>query len=1469
MGNRYAAYDEYGFRHLPQHLARSGRMARLREMLFDYEWLQSKLDVTDPYALIVDIDYLPDDPDLRLVQSVIRMSANIFTREKIQLAPQLIGCLLNEKAPRITDLLRSAACYGGGRKPWLRPLKRCLPIKTGSLIASDSSHHRYTLKGFALTPDGSKIISWDVDALCAWGSDRLEFLGKGLAIAGAKGISVRAIAPLPDNKRIAYAMDNYLNSIFTWNIETDEINSFLDSPEPVSSLAASGDLIIAAGGKMLPRVWLISSGEFLGFLPYDTTPDYTHIDVPNNVIDNTHEYTLDEKQKPEPVEKPSITEIATTPDGTAIIGLVSESHKTWLCRWSLPEQKLMFTRTIKGSGILYITADSKWCIITGYKDVRVFDAYSGELHYVLQGHTKRVLGVAADDDWVYSISSDRSLKVWDLRNGQCLHTLKNARVGNLAVTPGGLLVTDQHGDHIQLWERRAFQLLDQTQADLPGPVHAVAMDGKAASFLVAARDTLPMLWSKDSLITIPLEASVHQFAISHDGQYLFFDVTNAIAIWSVLEKRIIGNLGDIGQKTAFLKATDNGSIIVANQNGAVRIWQLEKGGRQACVASGQVGINVLSISPNGQYALCLNSEDGAVLDVYDVESGNRVHQMPTHKETWFAQRGREVKEVAISEDGSRIAIAKGSWQHRGGSAVVVEELQSRVKENSENPNASVEVTSKEIARLEGETDYVAGLAFSHDGKTLLVCDMGGMLVLWNIDTHNIVRHYCSSGFRCCDISGDGKRILAGDDDGFIHFLALETHSSPDTPVEPAAFDFPLLSKVTSELDTDKPDQVEGCPTQPKNVESTPDNQEHLAQRQADRKNDVLQMNDQEKSLTKDRPNFMQAYHGIVLAEPESSFLRELEELLGTPIPTYAEGCEIDFGFRVENQHIVELHCSERNLSSIPNSICTLRSLTLLGLEDNHLHTLPESIGNLQALTSLNLHSNQISSLPESIGNLGALEELNLAINRISSLPEGIGRLSNLRYLDLSINQLSSFPEEIEGLDNLQFLDLHSNQISSLPESIGSLQALTELFLNENQLVVLPKSLWTLKALKKLRFDDNEITFVPEEVGQLQALTDLNLLGNKIASLPKKVYQALESLEKGGCSVCLSPMPYREFSNVFFPIAFSPRQPEVVWWFDLDGHLSEFNLITLQESKHIQINQPGLLLSYSVYQDSLRIMDASGTFRIYNPGNRATIHEFCFRVKPDQKLAAVKLNRSDRLALIYTKSDHSPATLVLHDPLYSRREVAKTQLGFGYFLNTPLETDNDGNLIAMEGQHPKDLVKLDRESLRVLQRYRGSAGYLITIKLIRNLLFASNAKRELLIWNYSTSELVFQSEVGLVHSIDWSPKYKIVFICAQFEMILLDLDTGRFFGWFDKLPDLDTISVSDDGELLFLGREGHEDERKDREKETPAEISRRLESLAKHVHYSKEDIPLTAIRRLRKIQIWRIPDLVQYCRSKFE
>jgi hypothetical protein len=157
---RYAAYDEYGFRHLSQHLARSGRNETLREMLFDFGWLQAKLNATDANALIADYGLLPDDPELRPVRDALRLSASILDQEKAQLATQLTGRLMTLEAPAIQAILKQAR--QAGVVPWLRPLTPGLTSPGGPLLRTLRGHS-YQVNAVVVTPDGQQVVSGSLD----------------------------------------------------------------------------------------------------------------------------------------------------------------------------------------------------------------------------------------------------------------------------------------------------------------------------------------------------------------------------------------------------------------------------------------------------------------------------------------------------------------------------------------------------------------------------------------------------------------------------------------------------------------------------------------------------------------------------------------------------------------------------------------------------------------------------------------------------------------------------------------------------------------------------------------------------------------------------------------------------------------------------------------------------------------------------------------------------------------------------------------------------------------------------------------------------------------------------------------------------------------------------------------------------------------------------------------------------------
>jgi NB-ARC domain/Effector-associated domain 8/APAF-1 helical domain len=70
-GDLYVLPDVYAWRHLAYHLVESGQIGVLRRLLLDFTWIEAKLEITGPSALIADYDYLSDDAVVRKVRSTV------------------------------------------------------------------------------------------------------------------------------------------------------------------------------------------------------------------------------------------------------------------------------------------------------------------------------------------------------------------------------------------------------------------------------------------------------------------------------------------------------------------------------------------------------------------------------------------------------------------------------------------------------------------------------------------------------------------------------------------------------------------------------------------------------------------------------------------------------------------------------------------------------------------------------------------------------------------------------------------------------------------------------------------------------------------------------------------------------------------------------------------------------------------------------------------------------------------------------------------------------------------------------------------------------------------------------------------------------------------------------------------------------------------------------------------------------
>jgi len=91
-------------------------------------------------------------------------------------------------------------------------------------------------------------------------------------------------------------------------------------------------------------------------------------------------------------------------------------------------------------------------------------------------------------------------------------------------------------------------------------------------------------------------------------------------------------------------------------------------------------------------------------------------------------------------------------------------------------------------------------------------------------------------------------------------------------------------------------------------------------------------------------------------------------------------------------------------------------------EGNSLTTIPEWILEMDSLTHLFVDYGLITEIPEDIDRLEFLEDLNLEGNELESLPESIKNLKNLKSISLGGNKFSD--EEIEKINSLFSDDVH-------------------------------------------------------------------------------------------------------------------------------------------------------------------------------------------------------------------------------------------------------------------------------------------------------------------------------------------------------------------------------------------------------------------------------------------------------------
>ncbi len=712
--------DLYAWRFLGYHLRHGERADELAGLLFEFSWLEAKLQATGVPDLLADFEQLlathAAGREAGLVRDALRLSGHVLGRDRAQLPGQLVGRLLGfarNGDRRIAHLLdRTLGAHG---QPWLCPTVASLVPPGGPLLGTLAGHE-LGVRAVAVTADGRWVISASEDrTLKLWDLEHGALLR---TLAGHRG-PVRAVAVTPDGKRAVSA--SYDRTLKLWDLERgSEIRTLSGHTDHVLAVAITPDgrHAVSASHDRTLKLWDLDSGAEIRTLS-------GHSD--------------------------SLLAVAVTPDGRRA---VSASYDRTLKLWDLDSGAEILTMAGHGASVssVAVTPDGKRAVSSSTdRTLKLWDLDSGAEILTMSGHGASVLAVTVTPDGrrAVSASEDQTLRLWDLARGQEIGMLSGhaSLVWGVAVTPDGSCAISAAEDRtLKLWgleEARQTRTLTGHSAG----VSAVAVTPDGTRAISAAEDRTLKLWDLErgtEILTLTGHAAkVLGVAVTPDGRHaVSASQDRLLKLWDLDQGTELATLSGHTEKVMAVAITPGGKhALSASEDRTLKLWNLEKGTELGTLSGHDASVGGVAITPDGKRAVSASSD--RLLKIWDLKKGTELGTLSGHD--------LGVRAVAITPDGKRAVSAAADktlklWDLDAG---------------------------REIRTMSGHEAAVRAVAITPDGKCAASASADGTLRLWDLESGTSLVTFTGDGaMTACAISPTGRLFVAGDSHGRLHLLEL-------------------------------------------------------------------------------------------------------------------------------------------------------------------------------------------------------------------------------------------------------------------------------------------------------------------------------------------------------------------------------------------------------------------------------------------------------------------------------------------------------------------------------------------------------------------------------------------------------------------------------------------------------------------------------------------------------------------------
>jgi WD40 repeat protein len=434
-------------------------------------------------------------------------------------------------------------------------------------------------------------------------------------------------------------------------------------------------------------------------------------------------------------------------------------------------------------------------VVTASSDrtARIWNVRDGAAAHVLRGHESvlRSAEFSRDGTRVITASDDATARIWDASSGELILTLTGHEgpLASACFSPDGARALTVAESAARIWDAvsgRGIHVLDGHA----GGVTWATLSPDGARVVTGGRDGSAKVWDASSgilLAALPGHTErVIDIAFSADGKRLATASDPEAHVWDASTYEELSVLRGHPHGIYSLALTSDGDkVATGSEDFTARIWEARTG---KLIHTLPHGHKVVSVEISSDDALLATASYDSSARVWDLETGGLIAELRGHAaplyHAAFSPDAREVVTSSVDYTARLwtvrppLPLALGT---RGAAHVASADLASDgrrlVEAYVNSPTARiVELDSRrELSRLEGRAGAITVVRFSSDGGVVVSACADGTGRLWEAHSgkalHTLSGH--EGSIYQASFSPDGRRVMTASVDRSVRLWSVE------------------------------------------------------------------------------------------------------------------------------------------------------------------------------------------------------------------------------------------------------------------------------------------------------------------------------------------------------------------------------------------------------------------------------------------------------------------------------------------------------------------------------------------------------------------------------------------------------------------------------------------------------------------------------------------------------------------------